>query len=88
MPIPRSRQTQGLNMLHNDTRRDFATDSRLLHTTAIAASVGLLSTGIAYLLLLLIRFFTNLFSSRPGPSDSGAKPPRAVRPPYAGPVTV
>jgi hypothetical protein len=61
MPIPRSRQTQGLNMLHNDTRRDFATDSRLLHTTAIAASVGLLSTGIAYLLLLLIRFFTNLF---------------------------
>ena len=48
-------------MLHNDTRRDFATDSRLLHTTAIAASVGLLSTGIAYLLLLLIRFFTNLF---------------------------
>lgn len=48
-------------MLHNDTRRDFATDSRLLRTTAIAAVVGVLSTGTAYLLLLLIRFFTNLF---------------------------
>jgi H+/Cl- antiporter ClcA len=48
-------------MHHNDMRRDFAADSRLLRITAIAAAVGVLSTGTAYLLLLVIRFFTNLF---------------------------
>ena len=41
-------------------RRDFAGDLRL-RIVAVAALVGLLSTGAAYLLLHLIRLFTNLF---------------------------
>lgn len=48
-------------MHKDDLRRDFATNTRLLHITAIAAVVGALSTVTAYLLLHLIRFFTNLF---------------------------
>jgi H+/Cl- antiporter ClcA len=48
--------------VHKDhSRRDFATDSRLLRIAAIAAVVGALSTVTAYLLLHLIRFFTNVF---------------------------
>jgi H+/Cl- antiporter ClcA/CBS domain-containing protein len=45
----------------NDTRRDFAADSRLLYIAGIAAVVGAMSTATAYFLLHLIRFFTNLF---------------------------
>lgn len=48
-------------MHKDDSRRDFATDSRLLPIAAIAAVIGGLSTVTAFLLLHLIRFFTNLF---------------------------
>jgi H+/Cl- antiporter ClcA len=48
-------------MHKDDARRDFAVDSRLLRMAAIAAVIGGLSTVTAYLLLHLIRFFTNLF---------------------------
>ncbi|MBS0308358.1 MAG: chloride channel protein [Proteobacteria bacterium] len=44
-----------------DTRGDFAADWRLLRITAIAACIGALGTVAAHVLLLLIRFFTNLF---------------------------
>jgi H+/Cl- antiporter ClcA len=44
-----------------DTRRDFAADTRLIRIAALAVVVGVLSTFTAYLLLYLIRFFTNLF---------------------------
>jgi H+/Cl- antiporter ClcA len=47
--------------LPHDSRRDFAAGPRLLQGALIAAVVGALSTGTAWLLLLLIRFFTNLF---------------------------
>lgn len=49
----------GINM--NDSRSDFSTDSRLLFIAIIAAIIGVFSTIMAYLLLHLIRFFTNLF---------------------------
>jgi H+/Cl- antiporter ClcA len=42
-------------------RGDFAVNARLLRITAMAAAIGALSTLAAYLLLDLIRFFTNLF---------------------------
>jgi H+/Cl- antiporter ClcA len=42
-------------------RRDFSGDSRLLRITAIALVIGALSTLAARVLLLLIRFFTDLF---------------------------
>ena len=42
-------------------RGDFADNARLLRIAAIAAVVGALSTVTAYLLLLLIHLFTNLF---------------------------
>ena len=45
----------------NASKGDFATDTRLLRITAIAAVVGILSTFAADFLLHLIRFFTNLF---------------------------
>ncbi len=48
-------------MQQDDSRRDFAGGTRLLRITAIAAVVGVLSTLTAWLLLYLIRFFTNLF---------------------------
>lgn len=48
-------------MHQNDSRRDFATNSRLLRIAGIAAVIGALSTATAYLLLHLIHFFTNLF---------------------------
>ncbi|MES2017496.1 MAG: chloride channel protein [Pseudomonadota bacterium] len=41
-------------------RRDFAGDLRL-RIVGVAAALGLLSSGAAWLLLHLIRFFTNLF---------------------------
>ena len=41
--------------------RDFAADARSLGITAVAALLGVLSTGAAYVLLALIRAFTNLF---------------------------
>ena len=44
-----------------DSRKDFATDGRLLWITAAAAAVGILSTLAARALLLLIRLFTNVF---------------------------
>ena len=44
-----------------DRRRDFAADHRLLRIAFIAGVIGLLSTGGAWFLLHLIRFFTNLF---------------------------
>ena len=44
-----------------DSRSDFSANYRLLYIAAIAAFVGVLSTVAAYLLLHLIRFFTNLF---------------------------
>jgi H+/Cl- antiporter ClcA/CBS domain-containing protein len=42
-------------------RRDFSGDRRLLRIAALAAFIGLLSTVAARVLLLLIRFFTDLF---------------------------
>lgn len=48
-------------MTHDDARRDFSADWRLLRIAAIAVVIGGLSTVAAYLLLYLIRFFTNLF---------------------------
>ncbi|SIT45518.1 Cl-channel voltage-gated family protein [Paraburkholderia ribeironis] len=45
----------------NSSKGDFATDTRLLRITAIAAVVGILSTVAADFLLHLIRFFTNAF---------------------------
>jgi H+/Cl- antiporter ClcA len=42
-------------------RRDFSGDLRLLKIAAIAAVIGALSTFAARILLLLIRFFTDLF---------------------------
>ncbi|MFT4069219.1 chloride channel protein [Paraburkholderia sp.] len=45
----------------NASKGDFATDTRLLRITMIAAVVGMLSTFAADFLLHLIRFFTNAF---------------------------
>lgn len=42
-------------------RRDYSVDGRLLLLCLIAAVIGGLSTGAAWALLNLIRFFTNLF---------------------------
>ena len=42
-------------------RGDFALDARLIRITAMAAAIGVLATGAAWVLLNLIRFFTNLF---------------------------
>jgi H+/Cl- antiporter ClcA len=42
-------------------RGDFALNARLLRITTMAAVIGALSTVAAYVLLDLIRFFTNLF---------------------------
>lgn len=47
-----------MNHLH---RGDFALNARLLRITTMAAVIGALSTVAAYVLLDLIRFFTNLF---------------------------
>jgi H+/Cl- antiporter ClcA/predicted transcriptional regulator len=44
-----------------DIRGDFAADMRLIGIAAAAALVGFLSTGVAYVLLRLIRLFTDLF---------------------------
>ena len=44
-----------------DPRRDFDGDARLLPIAAIAAVIGVLSTGTAWLLLRGIHLFTNLF---------------------------
>jgi H+/Cl- antiporter ClcA/CBS domain-containing protein len=44
-----------------DKRRDFAADTRLIAIAGVAAVIGLLSTGVAYALLRLIRLFTDLF---------------------------
>ena len=44
-----------------DTRGDFAADARLLAIAAVAAVIGLFSTGVAYILFRLIRLFTGLF---------------------------
>jgi H+/Cl- antiporter ClcA/CBS domain-containing protein len=42
-------------------RRDFSGDARLLRIAALAAVIGACSTFAAHVLLLLIRFFTDLF---------------------------
>jgi H+/Cl- antiporter ClcA/CBS domain-containing protein len=48
--------------VHGDKLRgDFSANWRLLRIAAIAAVVGCLSTAVAYALLRLIHFFTNLF---------------------------
>jgi H+/Cl- antiporter ClcA len=44
-----------------DSRRDFDGDARLLPIAALAAFIGVLSTGTAWLLLRGINLFTNLF---------------------------
>jgi len=44
-----------------DPRRDFNGDARLLPIGALAAGIGVLSTGTAWLLLHAIALFTNLF---------------------------
>ena len=44
-----------------DARRDFDGDARLLPIAALAAAIGALSTGTAWLLLHAIHLFTNLF---------------------------
>ena len=41
--------------------RDYAVDRRLLLTAGLAVPIGLMGTAAAWLLLTLIRFFTNLF---------------------------
>ena len=48
-------------MTQYDARRDFNGDDRLLPIAAIAALIGVLSTGTAWLLLHAIHLFTNLF---------------------------
>jgi H+/Cl- antiporter ClcA/CBS domain-containing protein len=48
-------------MSTSDTRKDFAADLRLLGIASVAALIGALSTGAAYVLLQLIRLFTNIF---------------------------
>ena len=45
----------------SDMRGDYAANARLVQIGAIAAFVGMLSVATAYLLLHLIRIFTNLF---------------------------
>ncbi len=47
--------------MSHTTRGDFALNTRLLRITAMAAVIGGLSTVAAYVLLDLIRLFTNLF---------------------------
>ena len=42
-------------------KRDYAVDRRLLMVSAVALLIGAVSTLAASLLLVLIRFFTNLF---------------------------
>ncbi|WP_136419595.1 chloride channel protein [Herbaspirillum sp. ST 5-3] len=44
-----------------EERRDFAADNRMLHLAVLAMFIGAVSTLAAFLLLYLIRFFTNLF---------------------------
>jgi H+/Cl- antiporter ClcA/predicted transcriptional regulator len=48
-------------MQNSDIRGDFAADKRLVGIAAVAAVIGLFSTGVAYVLLRLIRLFTDLF---------------------------
>ncbi|HWU85353.1 MAG TPA: chloride channel protein, partial [Rhodocyclaceae bacterium] len=48
-------------MSANAHRRDFTADRRILTLCALALLIGLLGTGAAWVLLALIRFFTNLF---------------------------
>lgn len=48
-------------MKQYDPRRDFSGDARLLQIGAMAALIGMLSTGTAWLLLKAISLFTNLF---------------------------
>lgn len=47
--------------MNHPSRRDFSGDVRLLRIAAIAAGIGAFSTLAAHVLLMLIRFFTNLF---------------------------
>ena len=47
--------------MSHSSRGDFALNTRLLRITGMAAVIGALSTVAAYVLLDLIRFFTNLF---------------------------
>jgi H+/Cl- antiporter ClcA/predicted transcriptional regulator len=47
--------------MKDSTRGDYAANERLLKIAVIAAFVGMFSVGTAYLLLHLIRIFTNLF---------------------------
>jgi len=47
--------------MKHPSRRDFSSDVRLLRIAAIAAGIGAFSTLAAHVLLMLIRFFTNLF---------------------------
>lgn len=46
---------------HHSRQRDFTADRRLPMLCAVAAGIGVCSTFAAWLLLALIRFFTNLF---------------------------
>lgn len=46
---------------HQPHRRDFATDTTLFRTTALAVVIAAFATLAAVVLLNLIRFFTNLF---------------------------
>ena len=48
-------------MTSYDPRRDFNGDARLLPIAALAAVIGVLSTGTAWLLLHAIHLCTNLF---------------------------
>jgi len=48
-------------MQEKNAGRDFAADRRMLRTAALAIFIGSVSTLAAFLLLYLIRFFTNLF---------------------------
>jgi len=46
---------------HHFEKRDYAVDGRLPMLAGIALLIGAVSTGAAYVLVNLIRFFTNLF---------------------------
>jgi H+/Cl- antiporter ClcA/CBS domain-containing protein len=50
-----------MNNKQYDARGDFNGEARLLMMACIAAVIGALSTGTAWLLLRAMRFFTNLF---------------------------
>jgi len=66
-----------------DARRDFSGDARLLQIGAMAALIGMLSTGTAWLLLKATSLFTNLFFSSPCPLRRSRRLPMPWGPRYS-----